>query len=97
MSGNIMKVTIHFKGPISQRIENGSLKIEAEREATLSEVLVKMIERESYLQSVWREPSDIDRDSMILCNGVDIGVLGGLHIKMRAGDVLTILPLVHGG
>jgi molybdopterin converting factor small subunit len=34
---------------------------------------------------------------MILCNEVDIGVTGGLNTILKDGDILTILPLVHGG
>lgn len=92
-----MRVAIIFKGPISKRINYSSIEIEAEKRTTLSEVLVKIIKDEPYLQSVWRKPDEIDRDSMILCNGIEIGVLGGLEMMMREGDVLTILPLVHGG
>lgn len=91
-----MCIVIQFKGPIAERI-GGPIEIEIEKGTTLFQVLNKVIESESYLHDVWREPSEIDRDSMILCNGIDIGVLGGLELNMSEGDVLTILPLVHGG
>ena len=90
-------IEIKFKGPISKQVDNNSVLIEIESDSSLAGLLTKVIENQSYLQSIWREPSEIDRDSMILCNGVDIGVLGGLEMTMNEGDVLTILPLVHGG
>jgi molybdopterin converting factor small subunit len=92
-----MMIEIKFKGPISKQVDNNSVLIEIESDSSLAGLLTKVIENQSYLQSIWREPSEIDRDSMILCNGVDIGVLGGLEMTMNEGDVLTILPLVHGG
>jgi molybdopterin converting factor small subunit len=92
-----MKVSIRFRGPIARQIEGGSLDIEIEKGITLKDLFTKMLEQNSYLQSVWREPSEIDRDSMILYNGVDIGVTGGLKTILKDGDTLTLLPLVHGG
>lgn len=71
--------------------------MEIEDGLTLNDLFVKIIEQNSYLHSIWKEPKEIDRDSMILCNEVDIGVTGGLDTILRDGDILTIVPLVHGG
>lgn len=71
--------------------------MEIEDGLTLNDLFVKIIEQNSYLQSIWKEPKEIDRDSMILCNEVDIGVTGGLETILNDGDILTIVPLVHGG
>ena len=92
-----MKISIRFRGPIAREIEGGIIEVELEDGFTLKELFVKMIEHNSYLRSVWRNPTEIDRDSMILCNEVDIGVTGGLGTTLNDGDILTILPLVHGG
>ena len=92
-----MKVSVHFRGPIAREIENGTLEMEIENGLTLNDLFVKIIEQNSYLQSIWKEPKEIDRDSMILCNEVDIGVTGGFNTTLKDGDILTILPLVHGG
>ena len=92
-----MKVSIQFRGPIAREIEGGVLEVEIEEGLTLNELFSHILEQNSYLQSVWREPTEIDRDSMILYNGVDIGVTGGLGTALKDGDVLVLLPLVHGG
>jgi molybdopterin converting factor small subunit len=92
-----MNISIRFRGPIAREIENGTLDMELEDGLTLQDLFVKMLEQNSYLQSIWNTPEEIDRDSMILCNEVDIGVTGGLKTTLKEGDVLTILPLVHGG
>ncbi|MGY5881841.1 MAG: MoaD/ThiS family protein [Candidatus Thorarchaeota archaeon] len=92
-----MKISIGFRGPIAREIKDGIIEVELEDGLTLNDLFVKMIRHNSYLQSVWRNPTEIDRDSMILCNEVDIGVTGGLGTTLNDGDILTILPLVHGG
>ena len=92
-----MKVEIKFKGPISRRIHGDSVIIEIGPESSLMAVLEEAIKKISFLQSIWRDPQEIDRDSLILCNNIDIAVLGGLEMVMNEGDILTILPLVHGG
>ncbi len=92
-----MKISVRFRGPIAREIENGTLEMEIEDGLTLNDLFVKIIEQNSYLQSIWKEPKEIDRDSMILCNEVDIGVTGGLETILNDGDILTIVPLVHGG
>lgn len=92
-----MKVSVRFRGPIAREIEDGTLEMEIEDGLTLNDVFAKIIEQNSYLQSIWKEAKEIDRDSMILCNEVDIGVTGGLNTTLKDGDILTIVPLVHGG
>ena len=73
------------------------MKIEAQNRITIAELLNLMIRQDSYIQTVWNSPVEIDRDSMILCNEVDIGLKGGLNSSVQEGDVITIVPLVHGG
>jgi molybdopterin converting factor small subunit len=34
---------------------------------------------------------------LILCNGTDIGLSGGLDTRMNEGDIIVVLPLIHGG
>ncbi len=92
-----MNVSIQFRGPIARQIEGGILKIEIGEGFTLKDLFSRMLEQSAYLQSIWREPAEVDRDSMILCNGVDNGVTGGLDTPLKDGDALIILPLVHGG
>ncbi len=92
-----MKISVEFRGPIAREIEGGLVEVEIEEGTTLRDAFLKILQQNSYLQRIWREPIEIDRDSMILCNEVDIGVTGGLATVLRENDYLTILPLVHGG
>ncbi|MFW9843140.1 MAG: MoaD/ThiS family protein [Candidatus Thorarchaeota archaeon] len=92
-----MKVSVKFLGPIAREIKDGVVEVELEDGLTLRDLFSKILEQDPYLQSVWRNPTEIDRDSMILCNEVDIGITGGLETVLNNEDILTILPLVHGG
>jgi molybdopterin converting factor small subunit len=91
------KITIRFRGPVARHIAGGAVEIEVQEGLTITELLSRVIKQEPFLQTLWTNPTEIDRDSMILFNEVDIGVAGGLDAIVNEGDVLTILPLVHGG
>lgn len=92
-----MAVIIRFRGPIARRITGGAVEIRVQDTITVAELLSLLIRQDSYLQTIWNSSTEIDRDSMILCNEVDIGVTGGLGSLIEDGDVITIVPLVHGG
>ena len=92
-----MIISVRFRGPIAREIEGGTIEVNLEDGLTLRNLLDKILKENSYLQDVWKDPVEIDRDSMILCNEVDIGVTGGLETVLKDGDSLMLLPLVHGG
>ncbi|MFW9909800.1 MAG: MoaD/ThiS family protein [Candidatus Thorarchaeota archaeon] len=91
------KITVRFRGPIGSHITGSAVEVNLQSSITITELLSHVMKQVPYLQTIWNSPTEIDRDSMILCNEVDIGVSGGLNSLVNDGDVLTILPLVHGG
>ncbi|MBN2229744.1 MAG: MoaD/ThiS family protein [Candidatus Thorarchaeota archaeon] len=93
----IMKLTIKFRGPIARQFKEGILVIDIEDGVSINQLLVMLLDQNPNLQRIWNEPSDVDRDTMILRNEVDIGVIEGLDSILEDADVLTVLPLVHGG
>lgn len=92
-----MMITIQFRGPIAVHIAGGVLEMNVQEGLTIASLLDLVMQQESYVRTVWRSPTEIDRNSLILCNDIDIGVVGGLDVVAKDGDILTILPLVHGG
>jgi molybdopterin converting factor small subunit len=92
-----MIITIRFRGPIAGHIVGGSLKMNVQEGLTITSLLDLVMQQEPYVGTLWKSPTDIDRDSLILCNDVDIGIVGGLDAVVKNGDTVTILPLVHGG
>lgn len=92
-----MRVIILFRGPISEHLDKGALMIEGEDCILLKDIIRRAILDEDYLRRTWRNPEEMDRDALILLNGKDIGLTGGLQSTLNDGDILTVLPLVHGG
>lgn len=40
----------------------------------------------------------VDRsNTLILVNGVEISALNGLDTKVNEGDIITLIPVTHGG
>jgi len=93
---HIMKVRLQFRGPLAKKFQ-GVIEIELQNGATLSDLLSWVIEREESVREVWDIPEVIDRDALVLCNEADIGLSGGLDTKLNEGDVVVVLPLIHGG
>ena len=92
-----MIISVRFRGPLAREIEGGTIEVNLEESLTLRDLFDKILKENPYLQGVWKDSVEIDRDSMILCNEVDIGVTGGLETVLKDGDILMLLPLVHGG
>ncbi len=92
-----MKVTLQFRGPLAKKFQEGVIEIDLETGASLSDLLSKVIDREKSVKEVWDSPEVIDRDALVLCNEADIGLSGGLGTKLNEGDVIVVLPLIHGG
>jgi len=93
----IMKVILRFRGPLAKKFQEGMIELELEDGSSLSELLGKAIEKEDSIREVWNSPEVIDRDALILRNEADVGLSGGLATKLNDGDVVTVLPLIHGG
>ena len=92
-----MKVTLQFRGPLSNKFQKGVVEVELKNNASLSDLLCKVIEEEESVREVWNVPEVIDRDALVLCNEVDVGLSGGLDAKLTDGDVIVVIPLIHGG
>lgn len=92
-----MKVTLRFRGPLAKQFQDGTIEVELKSDASLSDLLSGVIKKEECVRDVWDSPEVIDRDSLILCNETDIGLSGGLDTRMSEGDVIVVLPLIHGG
>ena len=71
--------------------------MELTEQATLEVMLRTILEKENDVREVWSDPESMDRETLILCNGMDIGLTGGLKTKLNDGDTLIVLPLIHGG
>jgi molybdopterin converting factor small subunit len=92
-----MKITVQFRGPLAKQFCDGNIEIECKEGANLLLLLTKLLEKEDSVRDVWSNPETMDRDALILCNESDIGLTGGLETDLNDGDILVVLPLIHGG
>lgn len=92
-----MKVTLQLRGPLVKKLLDGFFEIELENDAKLSDLLIEMIQKEESIRKMWASPEVVDRDALILCNETDVGLGEGLDTKLNDGDVIVVLPLIHGG
>ena len=92
-----MKITVQFRGPLAKQFRAGNIELECKEGANLLLLLTKLLEKEDSVRDVWSNPETMDRDALILCNESDIGLTGGLETDLNDGDMLVVLPLIHGG
>ncbi len=72
-------------------------EIEIEDGGNLQSALELLINSHEEVRNFWESPHQMDRETLLLRNEVDIGLLDGLETPLDSGDLLIILPLVHGG
>ena len=82
---------------MANQMDSDNIQMEIAENVNLHELLLKLISENNGVQSVWQTPEQMDAENLMLCNEVDIGLSGGLKSGLKDGDVLVILPLVHGG
>ena len=60
---------------------------------------------QSTLKEIFEELKNKSKDSrildeknlMIAVNGVDSSIIGGINAVVKTGDIITIVPIIHGG
>ena len=92
-----MKIVIRFRGPISNQLSSPVYHMEISDGSSIGEVFRELIEKEEFMRNIWNSSEKVDKESLILHNDADIGLTGGLNTHLKDGDVIVILPLVHGG
>lgn len=92
-----MIVRVRFRGPIATRMSSEVYELKADGNTILRDVLDLLIRDHQEIRDVWVSSEQMDRDALLLRNETDVGLFNGLDTKLEDGDVLTILPLVHGG
>jgi sulfur-carrier protein len=61
-----------------------------------SEATLKDIFKE--LKNKSKDPKIInEKNLMVVVNGVDSSIIGGKETVVKTGDIITIVPIIHGG
>ncbi|MEM3799494.1 MAG: MoaD/ThiS family protein [Thermoprotei archaeon] len=69
--------------------------VELGEQASLIDAL-RILFNQSVLDRIVKN-NRITNEVIILINGVDANLLGGLNAPLKDGDGLTLIPVVHGG
>ncbi len=94
-----MVITIRFIGSLRASSKKSKLSLDFENAVSLREVVNTLIEEQSKLRRALIDPEldDPRTNVLMLVNGKEIGVLKGLETKLKDGDELVLIPVVHGG
>jgi len=82
----------HFSG--TEELELDS-KVPTSVDALINELVKKVPEIEQSL--IDRQLENPRPNALILVNGIEIGVLDDMETKIKDGDEIVLVPVVHGG
>lgn len=91
-----MQVSIHLRGPLALK-SSDSISIIFDGPVSLFKCLQSMLKNNPALYETWTSPEQITQECLVLVNDVDVGLTGNLNTRLEDGDVVIILPLIHGG
>jgi sulfur-carrier protein len=94
-----MKITFKFLGALRHASGKEKLTLECEKNASIMNLIEALTSqapalRRSLLDEHLETPKP---NSLIILNGREISVLNGLDTKVKDGDEIVFVPVVHGG
>jgi molybdopterin converting factor small subunit len=92
-------VTVRLIGSLRASAGKSTFKLKLEKAVSLRKIMTKIVEEEPKLKRVLIDPEldDPRTNALMLVNGREISVLQGLDTKLRDGDELILISVVHGG
>ena len=94
-----MAVTVKFVGALRHFLGTGELTLGCKACLSIRE-LMKEIKKEVPVlkRSLINQQLEDPRSNMLmLVNGMEISVLNGLETRLKDGDEIVLVPVVHGG
>jgi len=95
-----LKVTVEYLGHLQRMLKKRFEEVEVEEDATLSALLSMLAEKygEPFKREVY-EPGhkDVKSGFLVTVNRVLLNRLGGINIKLRHGDRVTLMAFMSGG
>lgn len=94
-----MVLTVKFIGALRHISGKTQLTINYEEEMSLKELFAKIELETPKLEKSFTDAKagDSTSNALILVNGREISVLNGYETKLKDGDEIVFVPVVHGG
>ena len=88
-----------FVGSLRSLSGEEIVTLELQKRLSLKEVIKRITEEKPKLNVVFvlSQPEKLRTAVLILVNGKEISVLKGLETKIKNGDELVFVPVLHGG
>ncbi len=91
-----MQVSVHIRGPLAIK-SKGPITVSFGNSLSLFECFKSVLKKNPVVRETWKTPEQIIQECLVMVNDVDVGLTGNLDTRLKDGDVVTILPLIHGG
>lgn len=96
-----MRVSVRVLGILKRTLGRDKLFLDlnSEGELKLRDVIERILEEAVSLRDLLLDPElkDPRPNTIVLINGKEISLLGGLDAIVRDGDEIVLIPVVHGG
>jgi molybdopterin synthase sulfur carrier subunit len=95
----LMVVNVKFVGSFRGVSGRDKLALKLSRSVSLRFLFKTIVEQLPRLESSLIDPGSHGPRSgmLVLVNGMEISVLNGLETRVRNGDEVILVPIVHGG
>ena len=94
-----MPLTIKFIGALRHLSGKTQFTITFQEDITIKELVNEISQELPELKHTFsdQELNDSKSNSLVLVNGREISVLNGYETKLKDGDEIVFVPVVHGG
>lgn len=83
---------------ITVKLLGGARKIVGKDQVSLEMQSIRVSEILETLRSMSSNSDILNSSNMLIAvNGTELSILGGLNAQVKDGDVVSIVPVVHGG
>jgi molybdopterin synthase sulfur carrier subunit len=94
-----MAITVKLVGALRHFSGVDKLALDCKGHSSVGEVVKELVKEVPDIKRslIDQQLEDPRPNALILVNGMEIGVLNGLETKLKDGDEVVLVPVVHGG
>ena len=94
-----MAITVKFVGAFRHFSGAGELELDCNGLTSVGELVNELVEEVPEVEGILvdQQLANPGPNALILVNGREIGVLDGLETRLKDGDEVVLVPVVHGG